>query len=193
MVDIEGGPIRHGRKSSAEAMPTPPNPLITRPWIVTPLVSTISNPMHEGPHEAPESCTTGAPTAQPGWVVPSITTGLTTGGRDKAGVIVCTPPPGIAKWISMGVEPLTAFASWIAARNVHSAFPSTNGPPVSQTPFGEASLRSPTELTTNGPGRTADALKDIGTAVKANDDSRTTTSERTERKVNPPLFGSDTW
>ena len=58
---------------------------------------------------------TGVP-ANPGCVVPSMTTGwLITGNADNS-VIVCTPPPGMSNTI-VSRSPLSAFESMIAWRS----------------------------------------------------------------------------
>ena len=52
----------------------------------------------------------------PGCVVPSMITGSVIVGRKLVGAIVCTPAPGMLKWISSNV-PVLAFASRIAWRS----------------------------------------------------------------------------
>src|SRR5262249_40187203 len=53
--------------------------------------------------------------AKPGWLVPSIVTGVLRPGNTVLGAMVCTPDPGIAKSIMLG--PAVLLESGIACRS----------------------------------------------------------------------------
>ena len=59
--------------------------------------------------------TSTVPAGPPPSVAPSIVTGTVIGGSGVVGLIVCGPPPGIAKTIL--AAPAPASADWIAVRN----------------------------------------------------------------------------
>ncbi len=92
----------------------------------------------------------------PLWEVPSIVTGevITGSGLPDAGLIVHTPEAWLGSEVGMEKlivsNPVTAFASWMAARSVHSAGPPLTVDPVLHTPLpGLLSPVSAVELTVN--------------------------------------------
>ena len=107
-VPVESVPIQQAVTVSppfvASTIPSPPNRLITSPLTVVP-PAVIVRPLTPAPAAVPTSSIRGTP-AYPVWVVPSRRTGSSIVGRAEVGLIVCTPLPAMAKWISSGEPPL---------------------------------------------------------------------------------------
>src|ERR1700728_4937856 len=103
-------------------MPVPPKSLIANPTTALLLVS-ITRPLAE-PAAAPFRSMSGLP-EYPGWVVPSVVTGVVIAGSGDCNDIVRGPDPGISKLIVFG--PGIIFECSIAYRSVPGAGRSVPG------------------------------------------------------------------
>ena len=91
-----------------KTMPLPEKSVIWSPLMVNPLAPT--KPFPNEPAFVPSTWISGFP-LYPGWLVPSMSTGIVMSGRVESGWISCTPLPGMLKSITFGpAEALEAAA-----------------------------------------------------------------------------------